>query len=162
MKQPNQRIIWLTGQPGSGKTELSKILYKHYKKQGPTIIIDGDDLREKTGNFDYSKEGRDKNVTNAQMLARFLYKSGFNVIVAVVAPYRDLRETFKTEMAMHIFEIYVRYSNQIRGREEYFVNDYQAPTERFLDLDTTQDNPEQSAKKIIKYVEAEESALWTI
>jgi adenylylsulfate kinase-like enzyme len=162
MVQPKNRIIWLTGQPGSGKTELSKILYKHYKRRGPTIIIDGDDLREKTGNFDYSKEGRNQNIANAQMLARFLYKSGFIVIVALVAPYRDLRENFKTEMGMHIFEAYLHYSNKIRGREDYFVLDYEAPLKRFVDVDTTWDTPKQSANKIIRYVQSEEESLWTL
>lgn len=159
MMQPTKRIIWLTGQPGSGKTELSKLLYKHYKKSGATIVVDGDDLREKTGNFDYTAEGRNKNILNAQLLARFLYKSGFTVIVALVAPYRELRETFKTEMSEHMFEVYVHYSDQIRGREEYFVNDYQEPLSRFLDLDTTIDTPKQSAKKIIKYIARKDSEL---
>jgi adenylylsulfate kinase-like enzyme len=162
MTQSKNKIIWLTGQPGSGKTELSKILYKHYKKQGPTIVIDGDDLREKTGNFDYSKEGRNKNITNAQMLARFLYKSGFNVIVALVAPYRALREKFKAEMGIHIFEAYLHYSNKIRGREDYFALDYEPPIDRFVDIDTTWDTPKQSANKIIQYIEAEEAVLWTL
>jgi adenylylsulfate kinase len=145
-------IIWLTGQPGSGKTVLGTMLYKHYAKQKQKVIfIDGDDLREKTGNFDYSPEGRNKNILNAQMLARFLFKSGYTVIVSLVAPYRDLREQFKKEFSALITEIYV-HCEDVRGREEYHAQDYEEPLNNFLDLDTTQDTPKQSFKKIINYL----------
>lgn len=148
------KIIWLTGQPGSGKSELAKLLYKEYSKGQPTIVIDGDDLRQKTGNFDYTKEGRNKNITNAQLLARFLYHSGYTVIVALVAPYLDLREEFKKEFRGHIYEVYVHCSD-LRGKEEYHVLNYEQPQENYLDLDTTDDTPKKSLNKILKYVEQE-------
>jgi adenylylsulfate kinase len=145
-------IVWLTGQPGSGKTVLGTMLYKYLKKKTKKIImIDGDDLREKTGNFDYSPEGRNKNILNAQMLARYLYKSGFTVIVSLVAPYRDLREEFKKEFGSLITEIYVHCEDE-RGRESYHVTNYEAPLSNFLDLDTTQDTAKQSFKKIVNYL----------
>jgi len=145
-------IVWLTGQPGSGKTVLGTMLYKYLKKKTKKIImIDGDDLREKTGNFDYSLEGRNKNILNAQMLARYLYKSGFTVIVSLVAPYRDLREEFKKEFGSLIAEIYVHCEDE-RGRESYHVANYEAPLSNFLDLDTTQDTAKQSFKKIVNYL----------
>lgn len=148
------KIIWLTGQPGSGKSELAKLLYKQYSKTQPCIVIDGDDLRQKTGNFDYTKEGRNKNITNAQLLARFLYHSGYTVIVALVAPYLDLREEFKKEFRGNIYEVYVHCSD-LRGKEDYHVLNYEAPQESYLDLDTTNDTPKQSLNKILKYVENE-------
>ena len=59
-------IIWLTGQPGSGKTTLANELIIHLKKSNPSIKIinlDGDDLRNISRNKDYSKEGRIKNIS---------------------------------------------------------------------------------------------------
>jgi adenylylsulfate kinase len=145
-------IIWLTGQPGSGKTVLGTMLYNYYKKKKiDVILIDGDDLREKTGNFDYSPEGRNKNILNAQMLARYLHKSGFTVIVSLVAPYRDLREEFKKEFSSLITEIYVHCEDE-RGRESYHVSNYEPPLNNFLDLDTTEDTAKQSFKKIVNYL----------
>ena len=41
-------IIWLTGQPGSGKTTLANEIIKKMKSDDPSIKIinlDGDDLR---------------------------------------------------------------------------------------------------------------------
>jgi adenylylsulfate kinase len=146
-------IVWLTGQPGSGKTVLGKMIVDHYEKQKRKVVfIDGDDLREKTGNFDYSPEGRNKNITNAQMLARFLNKSGFTVVVSLVAPYRDLREDFKKEFGSLITEVYVHCSD-IRGREDYHAKDYEAPLTSFLDVDTTEETPKESFKKIQKHLE---------
>jgi adenylylsulfate kinase len=146
-------IVWLTGQPGAGKTVLGTMLYQKYLKDTPSVImIDGDDLREKTGNFDYTPEGRNKNILNAQMLARYLNKSGFIVIVSLVAPYRNMREDFKKEFGSRITEIYV-HCDDIRGREGYHVADYEAPLVNFLDIDTTTDEPKQSYKKIVEYLD---------
>ena len=145
-------IVWLTGQPGSGKTVLGQMLVGYYeKKKQKIILIDGDDLREKTGNFDYSPDGRNKNITNAQMLARYLYKSGYTVVVSLVAPYRDLREEFKKEFGSLMTEVYV-HCEDIRGREEYHVTNYEPPVNNFLDIDTTNETPKESFKKIINYL----------
>ena len=66
-------IYWLTGQPSHGKTILAKLLVKHYEKSYIKLFhIDGDDLRGIFNNQDYSKEGRIKNITFAQGLAKFL------------------------------------------------------------------------------------------
>ena len=44
----NCKIIWLTGLSGSGKTTISKSLYKHFKKNKFKIYhIDGDNFRKK-------------------------------------------------------------------------------------------------------------------
>ena len=146
-------IVWLTGQPGSGKTVLGQMLTQYYEKQKRKVVfIDGDDLREKTGNFDYSPDGRNKNITNAQMLARSLYKSWYTIVVSLVSPYRDLREEFKKEFVSLMTEVYV-HCEDIRGREEYHAKDYEAPLTSFLDIDTTDETPKESFKKIQKHLE---------
>ena len=55
-----KKLIWLTGQPGSGKTTLAQALLEHFQKNDKKVInIDGDDLRGFTSNKDYSKQGRE-------------------------------------------------------------------------------------------------------
>ena len=68
--------MWLTGQPGAGKTTLSNEIVRIIKNQKKfsdieIIQIDGDDLRDITENKDYSKKGRMNNIKLSQNLALF-------------------------------------------------------------------------------------------
>lgn len=148
------KIYWLTGQPGSGKTTLSTYLKRYLvevRAYNPLKIIqiDGDGLRDMTLNYDYSKKGRDKNISNAQTIASFLQKSGYTVIVSLVSPYREAREKFKTAMGDDIVEFYV-HTSEVRERDEYKVENYEPPLDNFVEIDTTTDTTEQSLQKIIK------------
>ena len=52
-------LFWITGLPGSGKSTIAKkIKSKIIKKYGPTIVINGDDLRKIFKLFKYSKKER--------------------------------------------------------------------------------------------------------
>ena len=125
-------IIWLTGQPGSGKTTLAKAIKRHFRDW---FHIDGDDIRELFENKDYSKEGRMKNVLLAQQLAQYLHSKGKDVIVSLVSPYKEQRELFKEKMGDMLKEVYI-YTSEIRGRENFFVEDYEQPTENYIDICT--------------------------
>ena len=140
-------IIWLTGQPGSGKTTICKrILWEK-----PDVFhIDGDDLRDLFDNKDYSERGRRKNIELAQQIANYLHKKGKDVVVSLVSPYKDQRDEFKEKIGDNLVEVYV-YTTEVRGREDFFVNDYQQPTEKYLDLDTTNESIEESTKKVLYY-----------
>lgn len=142
-------IIWLTGQPGAGKTTLAEWLKAHYYNNG--IIIDGDDIRDVYQNKDYSEEGRRKNIEKAQDLALFLHHKNFTPIVSLVSPYRDQRESFKQRMGDNIKEIYVHTLN-IRGREQFHVQNYEPPIENYIDADTTNEDQYLSFQKIKKYL----------
>jgi len=127
-------IYWLTGQPGAGKTTLAKWLEAHFA--GKATIVDGDDIRAIFDNKDYSEVGRRKNIELAQNIAKFLHHKGEVAIVSLVSPYKEQRDSFKEAIGDSIKEIYV-HTTSIRGRESYFVTDYQAPSENFVDVDTT-------------------------
>ena len=88
-------IIWLTGQPGSGKTTICKrILWEK-----PNFFhVDGDDLRDLFDNKDYTEIGRRKNIQLAQQIAEYLHNKGKNVIVSLVSPFKDQRDKFKEKM----------------------------------------------------------------
>ena len=139
-------IIWLTGQPGSGKTTICKRIL--WDKPG-VFHIDGDDLRDLFDNKDYSEAGRRKNVELAQQIAHYLHKKGNDVVVSLVSPYKDQRDKFKEKMGDNLVEVYV-HTTEIRGRENYFVSDYQQPVENYFDLDTTNETVEESVKKLLE------------
>jgi adenylylsulfate kinase-like enzyme len=127
-------IYWLTGQPGAGKTTLAKWLEAHFA--GKATIVDGDDIRAIFDNKDYSEAGRRKNIELAQNIAKFLHYKGDTAIVSLVSPYKDQRDSFKEAIGDNIREVYV-HTSSIRGREQFHVANYQAPTEYFVDIDTT-------------------------
>jgi len=141
-------IYWFTGQPGSGKTTLALELIKHLPAE-TTVHIDGDDLRDIFKNKDYSESGRRRNIERAQDIAKFLSIKGYSVVVSLVSPYKDQRENFKSEN--QVTEIYV-YTTEIRGREHFAVNDYDPPTENYLDLDTTNQTIEETTNKLLNII----------
>ena len=141
-------IYWITGQPGAGKTSIAKSLVE--KLPNNTFHVDGDDLREIFNNKDYSEAGRRKNIELAQHITHFLHNKGNNVAVSLVSPYRDQREGFKNLLKGSIIEIYVHTEN-LRGREDYHVKNYEEPLENFLDMDTSDVLIETCVKEIMDY-----------
>ena len=137
-------IYWFTGQPGAGKTTLAK---KVLKLVCNPIHIDGDNLRSILNNFDYSETGRRKNIENVISIARFLDSKGFTVVISVVAPYRDLRESLKS--TNKVVEFYV-HTTELRGRENYFCESYEKPEKNFINIDTTEKTIEETMSLIYK------------
>lgn len=141
-------IIWLTGQPGAGKTVLAELLMQNLVAD---YHVDGDDLRALTANKNYGIKGRIENVGRAQTIAHYLHNVTEDVVVSLVSPYIDQREEFKTLLGDNIIEIYV-HTTEPRERDHYHVKNYQAPQENFLSIDTTEDTPQDSLEKIIDYL----------
>ena len=134
-------IIWLTGQPGSGKTTMATKLFEMYSdwlQLDNVIHLDGDDVRNVLDNKDYSLEGRRKNIQFAIDMARVLHDKDYVVICSFVSPYRDMREKLK-EMSK-VKEFYLHSTREIR--KEYCVKDYEPPLENFTEINTDKSEEE--------------------
>ena len=146
-------IIILTGQPNSGKTTLALELVHHLyelRKDVTAIIIDGDSLRKITHNVDYSKDGRRKNVQTAINLSTNSDISNDYTVVALVSPFRDLRELLKNNTKHTVKEIYLHSS---RLREGKMVDYYEPPLNNYLDIDTDKHTIKESIKLITDYIQ---------
>ncbi len=141
-------IIWLTGQPGSGKTTLAnKLVFEFQNENSNVINIDGDDLRFINKNQDYSKQGRIKNISTAISIVRFLANKKFICIISIVAPYRFLRDELKEDFPL--LEVYL-HTNEKRGREHFFAKDYEVPTDpKHLAIDTGKLTVKESLDEIL-------------
>jgi adenylylsulfate kinase len=148
-------IIWLTGQPGSGKTTICKRILL----DKPDVFhIDGDDLRDLFENKDYSVSGRKKNIQLAQQIAEYLHKKGKDVLVSLVSPYKEQRDEFKHKIGESLIEVYI-HTSETRGREHFFVEGYEKPTDKFIDIDTTNEDVETSANLILEFVNSQKIIL---
>lgn len=145
-------IIWFTGQPGSGKTTIAINLIKKLNANNISNVmhIDGDDLRDLTSNKDYSKKGRIKNIELAQKIALFCANKGFHVIVSLVAPFKEVRDKFKNKN--NVVEFYLQ-TTDIRGKENFFSDDYVPPTDNFIEIDTGKNNLDESVDIVMNNVD---------
>lgn len=85
-----QRVIWLTGNSGAGKTTTAQALRKRYPY---IIILDGDEMRETISKDEgFSPEDRLKHNLRVARLAQLLSSQGHTVVVSVIAPFNGLRE----------------------------------------------------------------------
>jgi len=145
-------IIWFTGQPNSGKTTLAlELVHRLHeiRKDVTAIIIDGDSLRTITKNVDYSKDGRRKNIQSAINIAINSDTTNEYTVVALVSPFRDLRESLKNNNKYIVKEIYL-HSNRLR--EGKMVDYYEPPLNNYLDIDTDKYTIQESIKLIIDYI----------
>ncbi len=153
MIMKEKKIYWFTGQPGAGKTVLATMLKTILEKEygNKVFHIDGDELRRLFNNQKYGREGREENIKRAQDIAKFLLVQGYDVIVSLVAPYKELRESFKYDLQNLLVEFYV-HTTDIRGREHFHTDEYEQPSENFVDINTTGVNPQESLNEIIKHI----------
>lgn len=139
-------IIWLTGQPGDGKTSIAKWLIPRI--QG-AIHVDGSELSRIFGEGAETFDSRIRSMRRAQDIARFLWAKGFTPVVSMVSPYRDGRDEFKANLP--VAEIYVK-AEEARDRANTRWADYLPPTDNALVVDTTGQTVDACGEVVLKYL----------
>lgn len=137
--------VWFTGLSGAGKTTLANAVAKHLRRADvPTVLLDADVLRHGfCAGLGFSREDRVENVRRIAELAQRLSANGAVVLVAAIAPYRDIRLAARKCIGQFI-EVYVNaplptcierdpkglYARAIAGEISHFTgisDPYEAP-----------------------------------
>lgn len=107
-------VYWFHGNSGSGKTHLA-INYNKPNK----VVLDADDMREVWTDLGFSKEDRYEQNLRLAKMARILMIQGFNVCVASICPYADLRRKIKKEILPNVRWVYVSSPDSKPPSKEY-------------------------------------------
>lgn len=164
--------LWFTGLSGAGKTTISEIVAKELTARGSKLeILDGDIVRENLSKgLGFSKEDRDINIRRIAFVADLLSRNGVPVITAAISPYRALRDEARDLMGERFIEVYIEasvdvcaerdvkglYAKAFSGEIKEFtgVSDpYEPPENPEVTLKTAEEEPEESAAKLITYLE---------
>ncbi len=163
--------VWLTGLPCAGKTTIAQALQKELQSRGwSPKVLDGDVLRRTlSADLDYSPEGRTIHVKRVTTLAQSYVESGLPVIVALISPYRAMREEAKKQIQPFV-EVYVncpldvcetrdvkgQYKRARGGEIEAFTgisSPYEEPERPDVVVDTDIMNKTACLGRILAYLE---------
>jgi len=105
-------IFWITGRAGSGKTTLARKICN----QTGAILIDGDLVRLKMQNKDYSRLGIDLNLRHIVSMALKGVEDDKNVVISCISPYREMRKKYQS-MLPNCIEIQLPFGTMWEGTE---------------------------------------------
>ena len=89
-------VILVTGKRDAGKTTYANRLVGELIENGiKAVVLDGDEFRDKTGNDDFTDEGRQRNLIGAAEVAAELERQGNIVVVSFVSPRKAWREAMR-------------------------------------------------------------------
>jgi adenylylsulfate kinase len=172
--------VWLTGLPSAGKSTIAELVAGDLRAGGEerVEILDGDVVRTHLSKgLGFSKEDRDENIRRIGFVASLLARHGVTVLVAVVSPYQEARDTVR---AMHngnaFLEVHVAtpvevcserdvkglYRKQREGGMHGLtgVDDpYESPPSPELRLSTEHETPHRSAERVLNLIRATRTRL---
>lgn len=171
MRSKKGFTVWLTGLPGSGKTTIARVLKEKLEKTKFKVeSLDGDEVRKGlSSDLGFSEEDREKHARRVAYVSKLLSRNGIAVIVALISPYRRVRDFARSEIPDFV-EVFVNcplevcvqrdpkglYKKAFKGEIKDMTGlqaPYEEPINHEITVDTHKESPEESAEKIIKKLE---------
>ena len=86
--------LWFTGLSGSGKSTISEVIEREFKKRSVNHeILDGDVVRTNLSKgLGFSKADRDTNIRRIGFVCHLLSRNGVVAVSAAISPYRNIRD----------------------------------------------------------------------
>ena len=163
--------LWFTGLSGAGKTTVSEIVESELKQRGLRVeVLDGDIVRTNLSKgLGFSRDDRNTNILRIGFVANLLTRNGVAVIVSAISPYKEARDQVRRRIVDFV-EVFVDctlevcaerdvkglYKKAFDGEIEHFtgVSDpYEPPVAPDLVLKTDEEEPQESARKVIEKLE---------
>lgn len=93
-------VLWFTGLSGSGKSTLANLIEKRLHAAGNhTYLVDGDNVRHGLNkDLGFTPEDRVENVRRVGELARLMADAGLIVLVSLISPFRNERQTVRERL----------------------------------------------------------------
>jgi adenylylsulfate kinase len=164
--------LWFTGLSGAGKTTIAEIVERELRQRhGKIEVLDGDIVRTNLSKgLGFSREDRDTNVLRIGFVADLLTRNGVGVIVSAISPFKEVRDRVRRSIGEDFVEIFVDaplevcaerdvkglYEKAFAGEISQFtgVSDpYEAPAAPELHIKTDEEEPRESAARVIGYLE---------
>ena len=162
-------VIWLTGLSGAGKTTIANNLASELRldKINP-VVLDGDIMRNVLQAQGFDEMARKSYNYIIGRLAAALEAEGHLVIVALIAPYREVRDEIR-KMCKQFCEVYVStdletciqrdpkglYQQALAGKIEDFTGitaPYEAPMNPEIRLNTSLLSKAECTQILIDYI----------
>lgn len=161
--------LCMTGISGSGKSTIANAVAKFLAEMNIYIqVLDGDETRELAGElFGHSREERGKMARVNRTIGYYLIRANVPFILAVVAPFEEIRLQFRDFFGDSYVEIYVKASVETcadrdvkglykRNREAKLANFngcsdvFEVPSSSDIVIDTETQNLTESVDATIK------------
>ncbi len=142
-------VVWLTGLAGSGKSTIGKSLYTKIKTHKPNVVyLDGDELREILGIYDYTRQGRILTAKKRCDIAHFLSKQGIIVVVTTISMFDEIY-AYTRERLGNYFEVLIDCPiNELirRNQKSLYTSALEGKIQNVVGIDIPADMPNPHMK----------------
>lgn len=146
--------LWFTGMPNAGKSTVSYELLQNRLRN--CIVIDGDKFRERVNpELSFSREDIIQNNRTAIKVSKYMMGLGFNVLVAMITPFQEIRDLARKELGNSYYEIFIDVPEEERAKRPNFRSSaiqYEPPTRPDLVLHTHLESVQDSAAKVLRLI----------
>ena len=171
-KSQQARVLWLTGLSASGKSTTANLLEKKLFALGKhSYLLDGDNIRHGLNrDLGFTDQDRAENIRRTGETAKLMTKAGLIVVASFISPFRAERQMLKELIGDKYIEVFIDtplevcenrdpkglYKKARRGEIQNFTgldSPYEVPLSPSLTIDGAHLSPEESANKIIDFLE---------